>query len=137
MALPSGKSFSSQTMQRQRPAHCSVTRTLVSRSRCPPMSSLVLKAPPSSSTPCTQEGTLNLTSIQHICICHSPGAEKSPAVHTSLRVKGHPFPCCCSVIKSCPTLCDPMDCSTPGLPCPSPSPRVCPSSCSLHVLPVY
>ena len=22
--------------------------------------------------------------------------------------------CCCSVAKSCPTLCDPMDCSTPG-----------------------
>ena len=24
--------------------------------------------------------------------------------------------CCCSVIKSCPTLCDPMDCSMPGFP---------------------
>ena len=24
--------------------------------------------------------------------------------------------CCCSVAKSCLTLCDPMDCSTPGLP---------------------
>ena len=24
--------------------------------------------------------------------------------------------CCCSVSQSCPTLCDPMDCSTPGLP---------------------
>ena len=23
---------------------------------------------------------------------------------------------CCSVVKSCPTLCDPMDCSTPGFP---------------------
>ena len=23
---------------------------------------------------------------------------------------------CCSVAQSCPTLCDPMDCSTPGLP---------------------
>ncbi|CAN0513936.1 unnamed protein product, partial [Rangifer tarandus platyrhynchus] len=21
-------------------------------------------------------------------------------------------------VQSCPTLCDPMDCSTPGLPCP-------------------
>ena len=40
---------------------------------------------------------------------------------------------CCSVAQLCPTLCDPMDYSTPGLPpCPSPSPRVCPSSCSLH-----
>ena len=26
------------------------------------------------------------------------------------------FPCCCSVVWLCPTLCDPMDCSTPGLP---------------------
>ena len=25
--------------------------------------------------------------------------------------------CCCSVVKSCPTLCDPMVCSTPNLPC--------------------
>ena len=24
--------------------------------------------------------------------------------------------CCCSVTQSCPTLCDPTDCSTPGLP---------------------
>ena len=24
--------------------------------------------------------------------------------------------CCCSVTKSCPTLCDPMDCSMPGFP---------------------
>ena len=24
--------------------------------------------------------------------------------------------CCCSVVQSCPTLCDPMDCSIPGLP---------------------
>ena len=41
---------------------------------------------------------------------------------------------CCSVAQSCPTLCNPLDCSTPGLPppCPSPSPLVCPSSCPLH-----
>ena len=26
--------------------------------------------------------------------------------------------CCCSVAKSCLTLCDPMDCSTPGFPVP-------------------
>ena len=26
--------------------------------------------------------------------------------------------CCCSVAQSCPALCDPMDCSTPGLPIP-------------------
>ena len=28
----------------------------------------------------------------------------------------HGFCCCCSVAKSCPTLCDAMDCSTPGFP---------------------
>ena len=25
-------------------------------------------------------------------------------------------PCCCSVTQSCSTLCDPIDCSTPGFP---------------------
>ena len=38
------------------------------------------------------------------------------------------FCCCCSVAKLCPTLCDHMDCSTPGFPvlqCTSLSPRVC------------
>ena len=34
---------------------------------------------------------------------------------------------CCSVTQSCPTLCDPMNRSTP--PCPSPTPRVYPNSC--------
>ena len=28
----------------------------------------------------------------------------------------HKHICCCSVAQSCPTLCDPMDCSTPGFP---------------------
>ena len=35
-----------------------------------------------------------------------------------------------SVAKSCPTLCDPMDCSTSGFPV-LPSPRVCSNSCPL------
>ena len=26
------------------------------------------------------------------------------------------FVCCCSITHSCPTLCDPVDCSTPGFP---------------------
>ena len=30
------------------------------------------------------------------------------------RFKTWPPRCCCSVVQSCPTLCDPMDCSTPG-----------------------
>ena len=33
--------------------------------------------------------------------------------------------------QSCPTLHDPMDCSTPGFPCSSPTPRVCSNSCPL------
>ena len=37
----------------------------------------------------------------------------------------------CTVTQSCPTLCDPMDYSTPA-PRPSSSPKVCPSSCPLH-----
>ena len=36
-----------------------------------------------------------------------------------------------SVGQSCLTLCDPMDCSTPGLPCPSPTSRACSNSCPL------
>ena len=41
--------------------------------------------------------------------------------------------CCCSALQSCLTLCDPMDCSTPGFPVDiSPSPRVCPHSCLLN-----
>ena len=36
-----------------------------------------------------------------------------------------------SVAPSCPTLCDPMDCSTPGLPCPSPTPGVYSNPCPL------
>ena len=39
--------------------------------------------------------------------------------------------CCCSVSQSCLTLCDPMDCSTSGLPVLTIS-WGWPSSCSLH-----
>ena len=34
-----------------------------------------------------------------------------------------------SVTKSCSTLCNPMDCSKPGFPVPSPSPGICSDSC--------
>ena len=34
-----------------------------------------------------------------------------------------------SVTQLCPTLCDPVDSSTPGLPVPSPTPRAYPSLC--------
>ena len=35
----------------------------------------------------------------------------------------HQSHCCCLVTQSCLTLCDPMDCSTPGLPVPHPLPK--------------
>ena len=38
--------------------------------------------------------------------------------------------CCCSVTKSCPTLCNSMDCSMPGFPV-SLSPGVCSNACPL------
>ena len=41
---------------------------------------------------------------------------------------------------SCPALCNPMDCSTPGFRCPPLSPRVCSNSCLLSkylILPVF
>ena len=38
---------------------------------------------------------------------------------------------CCSFAHSCPTLCDPMGCSMPGLPCSSPTPVACLNSCPL------
>ena len=40
--------------------------------------------------------------------------------------------CCCSVAQSCPTLCDPMDCSTPGFPVLHCLP-VCSHSCPLSL----
>ena len=39
--------------------------------------------------------------------------------------------CCCSVPKSRPNLCNPVDCSSPGFLCTSLSPWVCLNSCSL------
>ena len=36
-----------------------------------------------------------------------------------------------SVIQSCPTLCDPMNCSNARPPCPSPTPEVHPNPCPL------
>ena len=50
----------------------------------------------------------------------------SPRMRSSLY-----FCCCCSVTRSCPTLCNPMDCSMSGLS-PSPCPEVYPSSCPLR-----
>ena len=39
---------------------------------------------------------------------------------------------CCSVANSCPTLCDPVDCSMPGFPVLHFSCGVCSNSCPFH-----
>ena len=39
--------------------------------------------------------------------------------------------CRCSVTRSCPTLCNPVDCGMPGFSCPSLSPRVSSDLCPL------
>ena len=49
--------------------------------------------------------------------------------NTHLSIPGHPRAAripvqFSSVAQSCPTLCDPMNCSTPGPHCPSPAPGV-------------
>ena len=48
-------------------------------------------------------------------------AAAKPRKHMSLWLSSLLFPlslqlCCCSLTQSCPALCDPMDCSTPGFP---------------------
>ena len=47
-------------------------------------------------------------------------------VFSYIRKKYFRILCCCSVTQSCPTLCDPMDCSTPDFPV-----GLCSNSCSL------
>ena len=44
--------------------------------------------------------------------------EKPTTKHQQFIIEQHPPPpCCCSVVAQlCLTLCDPMDCSTPGFP---------------------
>ena len=43
------------------------------------------------------------------------GSAPGPA-HSKLKTQESQGICCCLVAKSCPTLCDPMDCSTPVFP---------------------
>ena len=56
------------------------------------------------------------------------GIPRSPTWLTNTqRAKSY----CCPVAQLCLTLWDSMDCSTPGPPCPSPSPGAYPNSCPL------
>ena len=56
---------------------------------------------------------------------------KKPVCLTDNSTTGSfPQPSVSSVAQSCPTLCNPKDCST-RLPCPSPTPGACSNSCPL------
>ena len=51
------------------------------------------------------------------CITRSPYFTKTPWFCACLsQIPLDTTSCCCSVAKSCPTLCDPVDCSMPGSP---------------------
>ena len=85
--------------------------------------------------PCTLEPMLHNKRSHHDA--HVP-QEKSPHL-TATRKNPHAAKThhiliiiiiISSAAQSCPTFCDPMDCSMPGFPV-SISPRVCPSSCPL------
>ena len=51
-------------------------------------------------------------------ILHSTKCSQKTKQNKTKQVKLSFFPlvCCCSVAKLCPTLCNPVDCSTPGFP---------------------
>ena len=75
--------------------------------------------------------TINQSTAQS-CLCYTAGSHQLPILYTPSVVYMCQFKCpnsspwcpyvcylclclyCCSVAKLCPTLCDPMDCSTPG-----------------------
>ena len=66
---------------------------------------------------------LNIAFVLHLCSCsrHFPGAASSLKFSSSFLWDANLILlffgfCCCSIAQSCPTLCDPMDCSTPGSP---------------------
>ena len=57
--------------------------------------------------------------------------------HVCIHTHTHTYIYCCSVAKLCLTLCDSMDCSMPGFPCPLLSPGVCSDSWYLNVYWLY
>ena len=61
----------------------------------------------------------------------APWFSSPPAACGEKAPPSAPFGQFSSVTQLCSTLCDPMDCSTPGLPVQSPTPGVYPNSCPL------
>ena len=68
-------------------------------------------------------GKLQFPRVGGVLVTKPPRPPPPPALK-ELQLKT-----CCA--QSCPTLCDPMDCSMPGFPGPSPTPRACSNSCPL------
>ena len=56
-------------------------------------------------------------------------ASLSMIISRSIHVAAKGIQSVSSVIQSCPTLCDPMDCTHARRPCPSPTPGACSNSC--------
>ena len=76
--------------------------------------------------------TTQLKNVPEICTDISPKKIKKWCRHMKRCLAWLVTGCCRSVATLYPTLCDPMYCSTPGFPAPSPSPGVFPSPCPLN-----
>ena len=66
------------------------------------------------SRPSRLPGFLGWGAVGATLTSHSPSPHRQEAEGPADQVIFAAYICCCSVDKSCPTLCDPMDCSTPG-----------------------
>ena len=81
---------------------------------------------------CKESDTADRLSLLlcHFCINFIPRFPPCcrPWGHKQSDTTEHQFS---SVVQSCPTLCNPMDCSTPGLPVHHQIPGVCSNSCPL------
>ena len=66
---------------------------------------------------------------QHLETVHHPESRLASQGRVCRKGQG-PRVCCCSVAKSCPTLCDPWAAARQAS-CPPLSPRACSSSCTL------
>ena len=76
-------------------------------------------------------GAQSLSRDNEACANNGTLLVLSHSVVTMQRVRT--MECCwCSVTQSCLTLCNAMEWQHARLPCPSPSPGVCPNSCPLN-----
>ena len=64
----------------------------------------------------TKNRKFNMVGSARVKCTNSQCSWKSPHLHSASTYAGPHPRCCCSVTQSCPTLCDPLDCSTPGFP---------------------